>query len=189
MYDNGKGVERDYEQARFWFQKTAEQGHASAQTYLAVMHEYGHGVTKNYKKAIEWYKKAAEQGHVTAQNNLAVMYNSGKGTQQDFALAEELYLKAATQDLSQAQYNLGSLYYREREYEKAKTWLQKSAQKENAEALRNLGLLYLFGSGIEEDNEKAASLFEKAFALENDGEQRDFTITVGYCGNSISKAQ
>ena len=42
-YYNGEGVERDYEQAVYWYEKTAEQGQEFAQYNLKKLI----GVTKN----------------------------------------------------------------------------------------------------------------------------------------------
>ena len=44
-----------------WFRKSAEQGHAGAQSNLGVLYDYGRGVTRDYKEAVEWFRKSAEQ--------------------------------------------------------------------------------------------------------------------------------
>ena len=62
MYDNGRGVTRDYKQAVNWYTKAAEQGDTVAQYNLGVMYRNGRGVTRDYKQAVNWYAKAAEQG-------------------------------------------------------------------------------------------------------------------------------
>ena len=36
MYDLGDGVPQDHQQAAVWYRKAAEQGHASAQSYLGA---------------------------------------------------------------------------------------------------------------------------------------------------------
>jgi TPR repeat protein len=38
MYDNGRGVPKDYKEAVKWFRKAAEQGHAKAHFNLGVMY-------------------------------------------------------------------------------------------------------------------------------------------------------
>lgn len=57
---------RDAEQARYWLEQAAEQGHAKAQTTLGLLHE----MLDEEKKAIYWYRKAAEQGDADAQQQL-----------------------------------------------------------------------------------------------------------------------
>ncbi|HDS3816257.1 tetratricopeptide repeat protein [Morganella morganii] len=44
-----------------WFQKAAEQNHASAQFNLGMMYQNGDGVEKNEKVAQEWFQKAEQQ--------------------------------------------------------------------------------------------------------------------------------
>lgn len=71
-YNEGIGVNRDFERALYFFQKSAELGWAAAQCMLA--HWYYHCIfgqngyvydigQKNIDEAIHWYTKAAEQNH------------------------------------------------------------------------------------------------------------------------------
>ncbi|EXX73868.1 hypothetical protein RirG_056420 [Rhizophagus irregularis DAOM 197198w] len=52
------------------YQKAADLGNSLAQYNLATMYEYEEGIIKNIDKAIYWYKKSAEQGVQEAQNRL-----------------------------------------------------------------------------------------------------------------------
>ncbi len=61
-YYYGKGVEKDYCKAAYWYRIAAEQGLKFAQYNLAGCYELGRGVEKDKDKALEWYKKAAELG-------------------------------------------------------------------------------------------------------------------------------
>ncbi len=65
-----KGKSIDYNEAKKWFQKAADQGYASAQYNLAVMYGKGKGVHQDYKQAVYWYRKAADQGHADAIRGL-----------------------------------------------------------------------------------------------------------------------
>src|SRR6476469_7019318 len=69
----------------------ADQGDASAQYNLGVMHDKAHGVPQNYAEALKWYRLAADQGDASAQYNLGVMYSRGQGVSQDYAKALRLY--------------------------------------------------------------------------------------------------
>ena len=73
MYENGRGVEQDDEQA-FWYREAAEQGNAYAQCNLGWMYGNGRGVAQDDEQAVFWYREAAEQGHADAQYNLGWMY-------------------------------------------------------------------------------------------------------------------
>ncbi len=73
MYNNGRGVPRDYTKAVSWYRKAAEQGHARAQNNLGVMHQYGHGVPQDYVQAHMWLSLAAAQGVEKAAKNRNVV--------------------------------------------------------------------------------------------------------------------
>lgn len=72
-YLKGSEIERDYEQAFYWFCNAAEQGHAEAQFALGALYAAGDGVKQNNELAVVWYRKAAEQGHAWAIRKLADM--------------------------------------------------------------------------------------------------------------------
>ena len=77
MYDNGKGVAKNFKKAVKWYTLAAEQGDADAQFYLGNMYDFGKGVLENDKTARKWNKLAAEQGHGAAQKNLGFLYSLG----------------------------------------------------------------------------------------------------------------
>ena len=70
MYENGRGVERDYKMAAEWYRKAAEQGYSEAQYNLGMCYEAGRGVEQDDKEAVEWYRKAAEKGNKDAKKAL-----------------------------------------------------------------------------------------------------------------------
>ena len=61
---------KDYEQAVYWYRKSAEQGDATAQCNLGVIYENGYGVTKNLNEARKWYQLSAAQGDEDAKSAL-----------------------------------------------------------------------------------------------------------------------
>jgi len=71
------GVARDYIQARYWYEKAAEQGNALAQNNLGVLYWYGHGVRQDRAKARQLYELAASQGNIAAKRNLETPVQSG----------------------------------------------------------------------------------------------------------------
>ena len=73
MYEKGKGVEKNLNKAKKWFQFAAEQGLAKAQYNLGLIYGKGKGVDKDYSKAIKWMTLAADQGNGKAQTNLGWM--------------------------------------------------------------------------------------------------------------------
>lgn len=73
----------DYTQAARLFSPLAEQGVASAQFYLGLMHEKGRGVRQDHFTAWAWYRKAAAQGYAGPQSNLGLIYERGRGVRKD----------------------------------------------------------------------------------------------------------
>jgi TPR repeat protein len=85
----------DYTQAARLFSPLAEQGVASAQYYLGLMHEKGRGVRQDHSTALTWFRKAAAQGYAGPQNNLGLMYERGRGVRKDTVRALMWYTVAA----------------------------------------------------------------------------------------------
>ena len=83
IYYYGEGVSEDFEKARYWREKAAENEHVGAQWELGRMYYRGEGVPKDFEKAFYWYKKSAENGHAVSQYNLGVMYYNGEGIPKD----------------------------------------------------------------------------------------------------------
>ena len=77
----------EYTKAARLFGPLAEQGVASAQYYLGLMHEKGRGVRQDYPTALTWFRKAAAQGYAGPQSNLALLYERGRGVRKDLARA------------------------------------------------------------------------------------------------------
>lgn len=77
----------EYTQAARLFGPLAEQGVASAQFYLGLMHEKGRGVRQDYPTTLTWFRKAAAQGYAGPQNNMALMYERGRGVRKDVVRA------------------------------------------------------------------------------------------------------
>ena len=93
----GHGVPQDFDEARKWYLKAAEQGDANAQSNLGVMYLRGQGVPQDYVEAARYFRMAAEQGHALAQNELGLRYDRGQGVPMDHAEAAKWYRKAAEQ--------------------------------------------------------------------------------------------
>lgn len=89
-YDRG-----DYTQAARLFSPLAEQGNASAQFHLGLMHERGRGVRFDYPTALKWFRKAAAQGYPGPQINLGLLYERGRGVRKDVIRAYMWYAVAA----------------------------------------------------------------------------------------------
>ena len=145
LYENGFGIEKDYEKSYEWYSKSAKQGNKEAekssievlktlalqgeskyQYELGTMYENGFEVEKDYEKAYEWYSKSANQGNEEAQKS-----------------AIKILKELAQQGLTDYQYELGMLYENglmlkafviEVDYETAYVLYKESAKQGNKEA-------------------------------------------------------
>src|SRR5947207_4399890 len=102
MYQKGRGVPQDYNEAVRWYRKGAEQGYAKAQFNLGDMYRDGEGVPQDYAEAVRWVHKAADQGDPKAESALGYAYYSGEGVPQEYAEAVGWYRKAADQGYASA---------------------------------------------------------------------------------------
>lgn len=100
LYNDGKGVPKDYEQAAAWYLKAAVQGHSKAQLYLGLLYQNGRGVPRNYKQAAQWLMNSAEQGEQKAQYYLGKLYYKKLG---DLENARNWLEKSAEQGNQEAQ--------------------------------------------------------------------------------------
>lgn len=111
IYANGKGVQKDMDKARKWYEKAAKQDNGAAQYNLAQLyHADGENDPHGYEKARYWYEKAVEAGIVEAYNNLAALYLEGQGVKRDQQKGFELLQKAAKMGDASAQVNVAVLY-------------------------------------------------------------------------------
>ena len=85
LYYNGDVVERNLEKAKYWFEKSAEQGDSDAQVSLGSMYLYGEGVEQDLEKARYWIEKSVEQGNLNAQYCLGEFYYYGDAVERERA--------------------------------------------------------------------------------------------------------
>lgn len=69
MYDIGRGVTQDYQQAIFWYGKAAEHGSVQAQNNLGFMYSEGKGVARDYITAHMWFNIAGARGNEDGRRN------------------------------------------------------------------------------------------------------------------------
>lgn len=185
MYQLGRSVPKDYNQAILWYTKAAEQGSAKAQYELGRLYEIGAGTIKDYLQAFQFYAQAAVQEHPKAQYSLALLYSKGLGVGRDYPEAVTWFTKAANKGLADAQYQLGFMYYKglgvDQDDLQAEKWLLKAAMQNNAKAQYQLGLLYCKDRGDEKphDYKEAVKWFSKAGAAGH--VEAQYLLGVMYC--------
>jgi hypothetical protein len=169
MYHLGSGVEKNEEQAAYWFHKAAEEGDSRAQWWLGCLSR------GNAEQTANWYRKAAEQGYSRAQWSLGEMYRLGRGVEENFERALYWLTKSAEQGDAEEQVWLGDMYSGSDGFEKndendeqAGYWYRKAAEQGDSTGQWKLGDMYREGRGVEQDDEQAAYWFRKAAEQQDD---------------------
>lgn len=81
LYENGEGVEQDYQTAHYWYTQAAQQGEAIAINNLAALYAKGLGVERDIPKALQLFMASADSGYPVAEHNRELLVESLPGTQ------------------------------------------------------------------------------------------------------------
>lgn len=190
-YQNGIGVQKDYEKAFDYFLKAAKNNDPVAQNIIASYYMGGIGKIKiNYESAFEWYRKSAELGSLTGIYNLGLAYFHGIGVNEDKNKATNLFQIAANKNMPEALNQLAIQYINgeivEKNLEKAFELNLLSAQQNYAPAMNDVGLAYQMGTGVEKNTLKATEWFKKSSNLGNANAY--FNLAIKYeSGDGIDK--
>jgi TPR repeat protein len=113
LYREGKGCDKDLQQAADWYERAAELQFAPAYLRLALLYmpnDAGTSLAKPpyggqpLERALEYYEKAVEAKDVPAKHNLAVILFIGKGgVQKDQTRAQQLWKEAADEGFAASQ--------------------------------------------------------------------------------------
>lgn len=87
-----------HEESARLYAAAAKEGHLTAQTRLAWLHEAGRGVERNLEEAARLFTLSAEAGDPEAQYAIAVMYRTGKGKPQSHVESEYWLKRSAAQN-------------------------------------------------------------------------------------------
>lgn len=90
QYYLGLGTQRNFKQAKEWFEKSAKQGVADAQYNLGAMYENGEYVEKDYTNAAMWYSLAIEQGNGRAEKRMQSILDEHRLFPNQYRRAHEL---------------------------------------------------------------------------------------------------
>ncbi|MEM7121717.1 MAG: SPOR domain-containing protein [Pseudomonadota bacterium] len=110
IYENGRGIGRDYTEAAKWYAAAAEGGHPGAQFNLGNIYQQGLGVPKDASRAVYWWTLSAAQGLSDAQLNLGIAYHRGDGVARDQDLAFSWFQRAAEAGNPMGQFSAGYAY-------------------------------------------------------------------------------
>ena len=165
-YEKGdcKDIEKDYQQAIYWYQRGAGRG-SDCTFSLARMYGEGKGVSKDLKAEEFWNMRANamfNRGGID-KFNLASMYETGNEfVSQDTYVALRWYRRAAVGGHSEAQYRLGKAHVEDKDFEYGIFWLKEAAMQDNPHAMQYLGIVYRDGLGVDKSDEYANQWFQEA---------------------------
>lgn len=109
MHDLGRGVARDVQTARAWYERGAALGNPVAMFNLAVLCDSGVGVPRDRAVSIAWYRKAAALGMGRAAYALGLIYKAGDGVPPDRTQALIYFRQALANGVTAARPHLASL--------------------------------------------------------------------------------
>lgn len=150
-YELGQGVEKDlssahnfYAEALKGLEKVFTKNHDDNISYkIGMMYLNGKGTDIDLECAEKYLLLSADSNNYKAQYMLGKLYQSD--SKKDLQKAEKILIKGAenTQDKAGlCEYSLGKLYLSQERYDKAVSYLERSAAKDNYYAAYTLGKLY-----------------------------------------------
>lgn len=173
-----KGIKKDIQKARYYFEKAASKEHIQAQFYLGYIYITEQELEDDSQEGFELVKKSALKGFKEAEYLLGYIYYFGKEdcfkniVPKDPEISLKWFEKASKQGHAKALYYLGSFYLDgiaiEKNIKKGLELLEESVSKGFHEAEHLLGLLFYsgkedsLGNKIAKDYLTAFKWFEKS---------------------------
>lgn len=150
-YELGQGVEKDlssahdfYSEALTGLEKVFTKNHDDNISYkIGMMYLNGKGTDIDLECAEKYLLLSADSNNYKAQYMLGKLYQSD--SKKDLQKAEKILIKGAenAQDKTGlCEYSLGKLYLSQERYDKAASYLERSAAKDNYYSAYTLGKLY-----------------------------------------------
>ena len=167
LYEEGFGVNKDYNKALSWYREAAALGSAAAMEGIANFYAHGYAVKKDWIIAIDWLRKSSEAGNPFAwlyYKHSPIHFNTDDSYfKEQIAQTEDYFRRKAENGDVIAQTNLGYMYYSsmietpdniETSYSQAEGWFRKAAEKGNASAQNLLGEISNLHGGDQIESEK-----------------------------------
>lgn len=150
-YELGQGVEKDLSSAHDFYaesltglEKVFTKNHDDNISYkIGMMYLNGKGTDIDLECAEKYLLLSADSNNYKAQYMLGKLYQSD--SKKDLQKAEKVLIKGtenAQDKTGLCEYSLGKLYLSQERYDKAASYLERSAAKDNYYAAYTLGKLY-----------------------------------------------
>ena len=150
-----------------FFEKAANEHYLPALRNLGECYLEGEGVEKDTEKGLDYLKRAFSAGDTESGIELSMYYFFGVAVKKDLEVSLKYLSDAAKTGNPNALFHMGLYYYSLDDFEAALTWFQRGADAGSAGAMYSLGVLCLYGKGVEKDTNKALSLFVQSAAKDN----------------------
>lgn len=150
-YTEGRGIEKNYNEALKWLHKSAEQNNDFGKYSLGRMYYNGFGVEQNYVMAAKLFYQASRKGLLVAVAALSdanviygrgIIYRDGIDVKQDKKLAFEMFCEAAAKGSIEANFTLGEMYEYgkdvKKDYNKALEYYSNAAKSGHLRAIAKL---------------------------------------------------
>lgn len=156
----------DFEGAKFWATKAADQGDGRGMNTLGVLYFRGQGgCQRSPALAFKWFQKSGEAGCALGYFNLGVKYRDGDGCRKDRARSFECFLKSAELGYSEGCVEVGRCWLvgegTHISSQEGVRWLKESIKHGSRRGRLLLAITYAIGNAvIERDIEQAAQLLK-----------------------------
>ena len=133
---------------------------------LGLKYYKGDGIPQDFDKAWKYFDLAAQSGNVDAIYHIGLMhehesdYGKLKNLSRDMALSA--FTTAAEKGHIDAMLKLGDWYRNQSDFEKAFQYFEKAANAGNRDAMYDVGLMYLNGTGVKQNAKMAMDFLKKA---------------------------
>ena len=166
VYLRGYGVEADLNKTNHLLEKSAQRGDRDAQFFLGLHYSKGIGFDENLDAAKIWFRRAAEQGVAAAMYNLGVIYLDPDPAKGDETQALTWLEKASAKDYPGAELVIARVHLSHVEdplrMEKGAQQYMSLAESNNLDAQIQLGMMYTFGQGVEQNYDEGRFWLERA---------------------------
>jgi TPR repeat protein len=153
FYAEGFGVQKNFSRARECYEKAAQAGMAEGIYNVGVCWEVGMGSAADSARAAEYFRRAADMHLPQALFKMSVILDSGTGVEKDEQASIDYMSRAAARGHPDAAAIMGLVYLnglrgQKQNAEEGMKMLKVAAAAGNAEAMKNIGVVYKDGIGI-----------------------------------------
>ena len=176
LYEDGKGVARDYEKARSLYSKALDMGFAEANLDLGDLYRDAHGVDRDWNAAMKYYEEAIASGDALrsrdAYARIGYLFREGlDGINTDYGKANDWYHKGMDAGSPSAVVGAAGMYSLgfgvERNYQTARELLELAASQGNSTAMCLIAGLIIQTAQDEADVQEARQWYQNAYEMGN----------------------